>query len=124
MDQPVGDGGKAVGFDRDNEEPSNANIPVFMERVLCMIDDLSDDVVCWSAAGDSFIVKKASKKRPVENTKDRGHDSLLPPSKGAKFLRFWRRVCVEFTSCDIYTALVNQRGEYVGVACRKIWKFS
>lgn len=42
-------------------EPFNINIPVFMERTFRMIDSVSDDIVCWSRAGDSFIVKKASK---------------------------------------------------------------
>lgn len=41
-------------------EPFNINIPVFMERTFRMIDSISDDIVCWSRAGDSFIVKKAS----------------------------------------------------------------
>lgn len=41
-------------------EPFNINIPVFMERTFRMIDSVSDDIVCWSRAGDSFIVKKAS----------------------------------------------------------------
>lgn len=41
-------------------EPFNINIPVFMERTFRMIDSVSDDIVCWSRAGDSFIVKKVS----------------------------------------------------------------
>lgn len=46
-------------------EPFNINIPVFMERTFRMIDSVSDDIVCWSRAGDSFIVKKASKYRAM-----------------------------------------------------------
>jgi len=68
MDQPFGDGGKAIAFQQENES-SAINIPVFMERVLKMIEDLSDDIVCWSTAGDSFIVKK------VKRDKQRGQES-------------------------------------------------
>ena len=39
----------------------NNNIPVFLDRTFRMIETLPDDVVCWSEAGDSFIIKQVSK---------------------------------------------------------------
>ncbi|CAN0097995.1 unnamed protein product [Ectocarpus sp. 12 AP-2014] len=40
-------------------EPYNSNhIPVFLDRTFSFIEDASPDIVCWSEAGDSFIIKK------------------------------------------------------------------
>lgn len=39
----------------------NNNVPVFLDRTFRMIENVPDDVVCWSEAGDSFIIKQASK---------------------------------------------------------------
>jgi len=36
--------------------------PMFAELLLRMVNELSDDIVSWSIAGDSFIIKKASQK--------------------------------------------------------------
>ncbi len=73
---------QAAAFQLENEESPHINIPVFMERVLKMIEDLSDDIVCWSTAGDSFIVKKAS---PVV------HETLSTKKSGSPFVRETRR---------------------------------
>lgn len=42
------------------EEPFNNNIPVFLDRTFRMVESVSDDIVCWSEAGDSFIIKQVS----------------------------------------------------------------
>lgn len=34
------------------------NVPVFLDRTFKMIGQVPDDVVCWSTAGDSFIIKQ------------------------------------------------------------------
>ncbi|CBJ33316.1 n/a [Ectocarpus siliculosus] len=39
-------------------EPFNSKIPVFLERTFRLIDNTSDDIVSWSAGGDSFIIKQ------------------------------------------------------------------
>jgi len=36
--------------------------PVFAELLLGMIDELPDNIVSWSVAGDSFVIKQASEK--------------------------------------------------------------
>ncbi|CAM9421400.1 unnamed protein product [Pylaiella littoralis] len=33
-------------------------IPPFLDRMFGLIDDVHHDIVCWSAAGDSFIIKQ------------------------------------------------------------------
>ena len=37
--------------------------PVFTEMLLRMIEELSDEIISWSTAGDSFVIKQARKKR-------------------------------------------------------------
>lgn len=34
------------------------HIPVFLDRTFRMVENVPDDVVCWSTAGDSFIIKQ------------------------------------------------------------------
>lgn len=34
------------------------HIPVFLDRTFRMIENVPDDIVCWSTAGDSFIIKQ------------------------------------------------------------------
>lgn len=46
------------------------HIPVFLDRTFRMIEDLPDDVLCWSEAGDSFIIKQASLDRPFMLVED------------------------------------------------------
>lgn len=36
----------------------NTHIPVFLDRTFRMVEEVPDAVVCWSTAGDSFIVKQ------------------------------------------------------------------
>ncbi|CBJ33318.1 n/a [Ectocarpus siliculosus] len=45
------------------EEPFNNNIPVFLDRTFRMVESVSDDIVCWSEAGDSFIIKQIHRDR-------------------------------------------------------------
>lgn len=40
------------------------HIPVFLERTFRMIEQAPDDIVCWSPAGDSFIVKQVRAQEP------------------------------------------------------------
>lgn len=49
------------------EEPFNNNIPVFLDRTFRMVESVSDDVVCWSEAGDSFIIKQVSTRRGIRH---------------------------------------------------------
>jgi len=44
-------------------QETKTRCPVFVELLFGMIDDLPDDIVSWSVAGDSFVVKQASEKR-------------------------------------------------------------
>lgn len=41
-----------------SERMSLNNIPVFLEKLFTMIESASNDVVSWSEAGDSFIIKQ------------------------------------------------------------------
>lgn len=42
------------------------HIPVFLDRTFRMIENVPDDVVCWSEAGDSFIIKQVgAAERPT-----------------------------------------------------------
>lgn len=50
----VGAAGVSARFD-----PLN-HIPVFLDQTFRMVEGLPDGVVCWSEAGDSFIIKQAS----------------------------------------------------------------
>ncbi len=55
-EKPVGG-----GVVSEQLEPFN-NIPVFLDRTYRMVENVPDDIVCWSDAGDSFIIKQASEK--------------------------------------------------------------
>lgn len=41
---------------------NNNNIAVFLDRTFKMIETVSDDIVCWSEAGDSFIIKQVRRE--------------------------------------------------------------
>lgn len=51
--------------------PETFNIPSFLERILKMIENVSDHIVCWSEAGDSFIIKQVSEQ-------DRSREREIP----------------------------------------------
>lgn len=38
--------------------PPMQPVPVFLDRTYTMVDTSSDDVVSWSEAGDSFIIRQ------------------------------------------------------------------
>lgn len=40
------------------------HIPVFLDRTFRMIEQVPDDIVCWSTAGDSFIIKQVRAREP------------------------------------------------------------
>jgi len=49
---------RETGLDEDEDLLYVNTPPVFAELLLRMIDELPDDVVSWSVAGDSFVIKK------------------------------------------------------------------
>lgn len=69
---PSADEGTATGDALGSEEmePFNNNIPVFLDRTFRMIENVSNDIVCWSEAGDSFIIKQASKQRERDSGRE------------------------------------------------------
>ena len=61
--EPLSDGEEKAGVEEGEDTLDAGTPPVFTELLLRMIDQLSDDIVSWSTAGDSFIIKQARKKR-------------------------------------------------------------
>lgn len=63
-EQGAGDNAAVVADDAGSEqiEPFSNKIPVFLDRTFRMIESISNDIVCWSEAGDSFIVKQARER--------------------------------------------------------------
>ena len=61
-DGPLSDGGEETGTEKDEDTLNTSAPPVFIELLLRMIEQLSDDIVSWSNAGDSFIIKQASER--------------------------------------------------------------
>lgn len=43
-------------------EPFNNNIAVFLDRTFRMIEIVPDDIVSWSEAGNSFIIKQVRRQ--------------------------------------------------------------
>lgn len=50
-------------------EPFN-NVPVFLDRTFRMIESVSDDIVCWSEGGDSFIIKQVRGSKKISTAKE------------------------------------------------------
>ena len=89
-----GDEEKAVGAGVSEQiEPFN-NIPVFLDRTYRMVENVPDDIVCWSDAGDSFIIKQASERGVA--VVERGR---------------WPRICAAVPSLFFYEK--RERGEMV-----------
>jgi len=75
-------GGGAAPLSADEEKPVGGgvseqlepfnNIPVFLDRTYRMVENVPDDIVSWSDAGDSFIIKQASKSRGSVGDRGRG----------------------------------------------------
>lgn len=42
----------------------NNHIPVFLDRTFRMVEQVPDDIMCWSTAGDSFIIKQVGQELP------------------------------------------------------------
>lgn len=60
-------GSSAAACEASSEvEPFISKIPVFLERTFRLIGNTSDDIVSWSAGGDSFIIKQVGNKRRRE----------------------------------------------------------
>lgn len=89
-------------------EPFNINIPVFMERTFRMIDSVSDDIVCWSRAGDSFIVKKASNTWGGDVEMRLAFVELWSVRTAPKYQPCYIRTCV-FFSFDFSNATCSLR---------------
>lgn len=53
-----GAGADDLGATEQDADSFNNNIPVFLDRTFRMIENVPDDVLCWSAAGDSFMIKQ------------------------------------------------------------------
>ena len=66
-DEQVSEGGEKTGTEKGQDIFDPSAPPVFIELLLRMIEQLSDDIVSWSIAGDSFIIKQASEKRRPEH---------------------------------------------------------
>lgn len=60
-DEPVHNGEEA-GIEKDEDMFDFRPPPVFIELLLRIIEESSDNIVSWSTAGDSFIVKQASEE--------------------------------------------------------------
>ena len=58
-----GVGGRAAARSQQMEPPMH--IPVFLDRTFRMVEQGPADVVCWSRAGTSFIIKQVRIK-PAE----------------------------------------------------------
>lgn len=43
--------------------PPMQPVPVFLDRTYTIVDTSSDDVVSWSEAGDSFIIRQVGARR-------------------------------------------------------------
>lgn len=58
-----------VDTSSEHAKPFNdKNIPTFLDRAFRMIERTSDNVVCWSDGGDSFIIKQAREAREASPT--------------------------------------------------------
>lgn len=53
---------------QEEEVGVNNHIPVFLDRTFRMIEQVPDDIVCWSTAGDSFIIKQVRAREPPAST--------------------------------------------------------
>lgn len=54
----IGDNTMGASAGSERVEPFNNNIPLFLDRTFRMIESVSDDIISWSEAGDSFIIKQ------------------------------------------------------------------
>ena len=66
---PGSEGGEKAGMEVDEDTFDTSTLPLFTELLLRMIEELSDDVVSWSIAGDSFIIKQARRERGADNAR-------------------------------------------------------
>lgn len=60
-DAPKGSADNTAGASptgSERTESFNNNIALFLDRTFRMIESVPDDIVCWSEAGDSFIIKQ------------------------------------------------------------------
>lgn len=98
LDSGAGDNTGAGGCS-EHVEPFNNNIPTFLDRTFKMIETISNDVVCWSEAGDSFIVKQAR-----EEEEKQGRDQReAAPCTGIMIDSVGRRCVCMLSAAVVYT---------------------
>lgn len=80
-----GAGADDLGAAEQDVDSFNNNIPVFLDRTFRMIENVPDDVVCWSEAGDSFIIKQVCKSvRKRRGGREEALQSLVANSQRRK----------------------------------------
>lgn len=86
----AGVGRRASASQQKTETPTH--IPNFLERTFRMIEQGPADVVCWSRAGDSFIIKQVRipERTPRRETR---HGEDFPQHSERSF------ISLPFTSC-------------------------
>lgn len=42
-----------------------SNVPVFLDRTFTMIEQVPDEIMCWSRDGNSFIIKQVRASQPA-----------------------------------------------------------
>lgn len=57
--------------------PPTMHIPVFLDRIFRMIENVPDDVVCWSKAGDSFIIKQVRARPERPSRRETRHEEIF-----------------------------------------------
>lgn len=66
-----------VAEEEEDSFNNNSSIPVFLDRTFRMVENVPDEVVCWSDAGDSFIIKQARVREKAECAGDERRAPLL-----------------------------------------------
>lgn len=87
-DEPARDGGKPSLEEVEGLLNTISTPPVFADVLFKMIDEVSDDIISWSVAGDSVIIKEASKCRERETDSQTDSGAHMP----------WRRRLWGFSS--------------------------
>lgn len=77
----AGVGGRASASQQKTETPTH--IPNFLERTFRMIEQGAADVVCWSRAGDSFIIKQVRIPERTPRAERPGTEKTFPNTASA-----------------------------------------
>lgn len=76
-----GAGADDPGATEQDVDSFNNNIPVFLDRAFRMVENVPDDVVGWSEAGHSFIIKQARVRK--RSGRDEAPQGLLTRSQSS-----------------------------------------